>query len=176
MNIHHVCTFLLPDMAEDQLAFDLAFLDGVLILTCDFRNLFGDVGIGFVDGHDAVFVGIGFSLQSFEKIIGEDTVAEVFPLLADFAGLAGGEHHSTLALRQTSQEIFRDDGAPRGRRKGPARRRAAIAGVGDENDAFRGEPLEDGFDLAHRQRGCIEVAWVGVVGHDVFLQSIVVAG
>ena len=47
------------------MAFDLAFLDRMLILTCGFRNFFGDVGIDFVDGHDAVFVGIPERLDGF---------------------------------------------------------------------------------------------------------------
>lgn len=82
--ISHDPTGRSSDAAEDDLAFDLALLDRVLVLAGRLRDPFGDVGVGLIDGDHAVTVQVGLPSQAFEEIVGEDPVAERLALLAPF--------------------------------------------------------------------------------------------
>jgi len=53
-----------PDDAQDQRAFDDALLDRMLLLVGGLRHLFGDIGVHFIHGEDAVlqFIALGADL------------------------------------------------------------------------------------------------------------------
>src|SRR5262245_36672619 len=106
----------------------------MLVLPRHLRHPFRDISVCFVHRYEPILVGIRVSSKSFEEIIGKNAVAQLFPFLADFSGLAGAKHDAPLPFRKACQEVVGDDRATRSRGKRSTRRRAAIAGITDENN------------------------------------------
>ena len=99
---------------------------------------------------------------------------DVRALGADFTGSAGSEDDAAFDVREPREERLRDHCASSSCTKSPTSCRPAEAGVGDEDDPFRRQTLEDDFDLAHGQAGRVEVISVRIIYHEVLFQAIVI--
>src|SRR5262245_38923813 len=92
----------------------------------------------------------------------------------DFIGSAGSEDHAAFDMREPCEERLGDHRASSSRTKRPASGRPAEAGVGNEDDPFCRQTLEDDFDLAHGQAGGVEVIRISIIHYEVLFQAIIV--
>src|SRR6266540_119471 len=99
---------------------------------------------------------------------------QVGALLADFIGSAGGEDNVASGTREPRQERIGDHSASSSCGKSPTSCGPTEAGVGDEDDPFCSQTLQDDFHLAHGHAGGVEVIRLRIVQYEVLFQPIVI--
>src|SRR5262245_24620538 len=93
---------------------------------------------------------------------------------ADFIGSAGGEDDAAFDVREPREERLGDHRASSSRTKSPTSGRPAEAGVGNEDDPFRCQTLEDDFDFTHGQAGGVEIIRISIIHYEVLFQAIII--